>query len=339
MKRIVPAFLGISLLLFFVAIIFNQFQPVSAATATNIVISELQVAGANPTDDFIELYNPTSSEIDLKDYRLVKVTGSGTDDDGVVAFENGDVIPAHGYFLWCNANLATTLNCDRSTSGSIANNNSIGLRNGALNTGTLVDSVTFGTVTNSLGEGLSLTAPTASTSVERKAKTSSTNVSMAVGGIDEFMGNAEDTNNNSSDFVARSLPQPQNNASPIEPIGAPSVTPNLSPIPTATLTPTNTPSPTLSISPTLTVTATPSPTVTATTTPSVSPTSTLTPTITTPATFTPTPTLKPSISPTPPAPTPKVIFSGLRFTCAIHYRPLKFFNKIIFIPFGHCTYH
>lgn len=337
MQRALPHLLAVSLILFFSAIVLNKFQNASAAAATNIVISEIQVAGVNPTDDFIELYNPTSSEIDLKDYRLVKVTGSGTDDDGVVAFENGDVIPAHGYFLWCNTNLATTLNCDSATSGSIANNNSIGLRNGALNTGILVDSVTFGTVTNSLGESLSLTAPTASTSVERKANASSTNVSMAVGGIDEFMGNAEDTNNNSSDFVARPLPQPQNNASPIEPIGAPSASPSLSPAPTATLTPTNTPSPTVFISPTLTVTNTPS--VTATTTPSVSPTSTLTPTVTTPATITPTPSLKPSVSPTPPAPTPKVIFSGPRFTCAIHYRPLKFFNKIIFIPFGHCTYY
>lgn len=333
MKRVLPPLLGISIILFFSAILLNRFQTASAATATNVVISEIQASGATSTDDFIELYNPTSSDINLGDMRLVKRTADGDTDTDIVVFVAADVIKAHGYYLWCNASLAGTLACDKSSTDTVNNNNSIGLRNEPANTGTLIDAVTFGTVTNPLGEGTSLTVPTASTSVERKASSTSTTSSMASGGIDEFMGNAEDTSNNSSDFVVRTSPQPQNSLSSAEPIITPSVTPSASP--TITTTPTTSPSPTI------TQPTSPSPTVIATTTPTttVSPTSTLTPTVTAPATMTPSPSPKPSVSPTPPIPTPKVIFSGPRFTCAIHYRPLTFFNKIIFIPFGHCAYH
>lgn len=336
MRRVLPPLLGISLILFFSAILLNKFQTASAATATNIVISEIQANGAITSEDFIELYNPTSSDINLGDMRLVKRTADGATDTDIVVFLAADVIKAHGYYLWCNTSLSSTLTCDKTSTDTVSNNNSVGLRNEPANTGALVDAVSFGTVTNTLGEGTSLTVPTASTSVERKANPSSNNSSMGSGGVDEFMGNAEDTNNNTSDFVGRATPQPQNSTSAAEPIGTPSVTPSLTP--TVTLIPTNSPSPTqipsVTPSPTLIPSTTPSPT----TAPSVSPSPTTIPSVTVSPTSIPSPTPIPSISPPPPIPTPKVIFSGSNFVCALHYRPLKFFNKIIFIPFARCTY-
>lgn len=314
MRRVLPALLGISLILFFSAIVFNKFQTVSAATATNVVISEIQASGAASDEDFIELYNPTSSDINLGDMRLVKRTISGATDTDVVVFSASDVIPAHGYYLWCHTSLSATLTCDKTSTDTVGNNNSFGIRNEPANTGTLVDAITFGAPDNPLGEGTSLIVPTASSSVERKANPSSTEASMGSGGLDEFGGNGEDTNNNSADFVARTTSQPQNSASSTEPVGAPSVTPSQTPSPTEE--PSTTPSPTDIPSLTPSPTTEPSPTSVAS----------------------PTPTLIPSVSPTPPVPTPKLIFSGSNFSCSLYYKPFRFFNKIIFIPFARCIH-
>ena len=336
MKRFLSAFLGISLLLFLFAVVLNKSQNASAATATHIVISEIQIGGADTgtsTQDFIEIYNPTGLDVSLDGMRVGKRT-SGTTSANVVIFASDDVVPAHGFFLWCNTSLNASLGCDSSGSGTIANDNSMALIDGSLAAGTVIDAVSLGTPGTTFGEGTSLTALTGGTSAERKANPTSTASSMASGGADEFLGNGEDTNNNSSDFIGRTTPQPQNSLSAIEPIGTPSVTPSI--FPTVTMTPTNSPSPTVTPS------TSPSPTVTLTTTPSVSPSPTSTPTVTISPTPIPSPAITtsptPSVSPTPPIPTPKVIFSGPRFTCALHYRPLRFFNKTIFVPIAKCVH-
>jgi len=348
MNKLLPGLLGIGLFSILGVAFLLHSKNASAAAATHLVISEIQVAGTTSTDDFIELYNPTSSEIDLKDFRLVKITADGTTDTSVVAFEEGDAIPAHGYFLWCNTSSAASLSCDRSTSGTVANNNSVGLRNGALNTGELVDAVSFGTVTNTLGEGTSLTAPVASSSVERKANASSTEASMGSGGIDEFAGNAEDTNNNTSDFVVRTSSQPQNKASALEPAveatPTPTTNPSITPTATPTANPSTSPTPSVTMTPTPSATPIPSasPTPTPTTAPSVTPTTTPTATPTTvPSTtpsMSPTPSTIPSVSPTPtnPTPTPRVIARGPIFNCSVHFKPWRLFNKIYFFPFIVC---
>ena len=306
MRRILPAIVGI-FLVFFVFSVFlfhSKTTNVSAATATHLVISEVQVDGASTSNDFIELYNPTSSEISLDGLRLGKRSSTGTTSASVVAFASSDTVPAHGYFLWCNTSINAALTCDRNTSSTVANNNSVALINGALNGGTIVDAVTFGTVANPLGEGTSLTAPVASSSVERKANSSSDATSMGPGGSDEFAGNGEDTDNNASDFVSRVSSQPQNSQSAFEPAG---VTPSVSP------------------------TATPSPTSSVTPTPSPTPSPTLTPT----PTLSPAPTAVPSVSPTP-TQTPNVIFNSPHLTCTLNYRFIKFFNLRIPVPFVRC---
>lgn len=253
---------------------------VKALEATYVVISEIQITG---TADFVELYNPTDVEVNLSDYRLVKRTSTGTDDDGIVAFLADDKIPAYGFFLWCNNGITESLVCDRNTGIAIANNNSIGLRQGALNTGNLIDAVTLGTVANSLGEGISVTAPE-SGSVERKACASSTAQSMQNG--DSANGNAWDTEDNAGDFVNRNVAEPQNSSSVAESPGCADGEP--SPTPTGESSPTPTP----------TEEVTPTPTEIPTPTPTEEPTPTQTPTNTPTPTDTPTPTEEPSPTPT-----------------------------------------
>ncbi len=324
MKRIVQTFMGSSLTLLFLAVIFNFSQNASAAPATNVVISEIQIAGATSNDDFVELYNPTSSDINLGDIRLVKRSSSGATDTDIIVFNASDTIKAHGYYLWCNTALNATLTCDKTSSDTISNNNSIGLRSEPVNTGALIDSVTLGTPDNPLGEGTALTAPDANTSIERKAKSFSTAISMSSGGVDELTGNSEDTNNNALDFIVRSIPQAQNNLSSPETLPTDTPTSTLTPSVSQSPTPSSAPSPTqiLSPIPSLSPTNAPSPTNLPTSIPTLSPI----------------PSMIPSITPIPPTPTPKIIIQTPKISCSMMFRSIKILTKTFYIPFVKCIH-
>ncbi|MBP7832473.1 MAG: lamin tail domain-containing protein, partial [Candidatus Levybacteria bacterium] len=255
MKKKLPVFLTL-VALFFILLLISKFtSPTSAAPATHIVISEIQIADASSSNsaDFIELYNPTDSDVNLGDMRLSKRTSTGTTDSNILAFTQDHVIPAHGFFLWCNNVLSEDLSCDASSTGTISENNSVILRMDPSETGTIVDAATIGTPTNPVSEGTALDNPTDGSSVERKANSSSTITSMTTGS-DALLGNAEDTNNNASDFILRPISQPQNSTSNTE--AQAGITPTLTLAPTATLTPSTTPTTIPSITPTATATPT-----------------------------------------------------------------------------------
>jgi len=76
------------------------------AQVDHLIISEIQITD---TDDFIELYNPTSSDIDLaaEDYRIERATQGGGDPSILIRFGNdndgsfpgGNIISAGSYYL------------------------------------------------------------------------------------------------------------------------------------------------------------------------------------------------------------------------------------------------
>src|SRR3989344_3681207 len=75
--------------------------------AQYLVISEVQTNGGTGggqdklTDrDFVEIYNPTNSTVNLGDYKLVKKTGAAIPSE-VLLFDytNSHIIPAYGFFL------------------------------------------------------------------------------------------------------------------------------------------------------------------------------------------------------------------------------------------------
>jgi len=198
----------------------------AAAVTTHLVISEVQIAGSGGiNEDFVEIYNPTESTYDLNGHRLVKRTAAGTSDSSIKAWSSETLIPAHGYYLWANSTWTPSVTADATTAATLAADNGVALRQGVEDTGAIIDSVAWGTVTNAFVETSPFaTNPEAGTSIER------------VG---------DDTNNNSVNFVVQQSPNPQNlGAAP-----TPTPTDEVSPTPTDKLTPTPTgePSPTESL--------------------------------------------------------------------------------------------
>jgi hypothetical protein len=273
------------------------------SAATHVVISEVQVGVTGQADnEFVELYNPTGSAVDLADWKLTRKSSTGTEAN--LDSDLTGVISAGGYYLLAHANYTGSVVKDEaySTSSSVANNNTVILYSPDGEDGfVVVDKVGLGTALDF--EVATEANPPSGGSVERVPVT-------------------EDTDNNSNDFVVREVSDPQN----LSFVGTPTPTPTVTPTSTATTTPTQSPTstpvvtatPTASPSPTLS--PTPSPTATATTTPTASPSPS--PTMT--ASPTPTKTPKPTATPKPTNSRSFVIgefnFGGKQIICTLEYR-------------------
>ncbi len=353
--------------LFGVFLTLIKFFPQNVLSAAgHVVISEIQIAGATANDEFIELYNPMSQTEDISGWKIRKKSASGTTFYDIITLPSQTSINARSYFLITYSSPtydgAVTPDITYSNSGSyiLAPNNTIFLTN---QTDSIIDEVGFGTAENFESAPFP-TNPTANGSIERKP-----------GGLEEFAGNGEDSDNNANDFVTRAISDPQNASSPQEPpegtvtptitptetpTETPTTTPTVTPTVTQTPTPTETPTVTPTITPTVTVTPTETPTPTMTATPTatqtLTPTATITPTITQTPTPTVTPTVSPTITPTTtptpqsietptltptptvsiPVPTPYEIVFGDYLKCQINYR--KIGNRLFtfYIPYLRC---
>ena len=78
-----------------------------------------------------------------------------------------------------------------------------------------VDKLAWGTGNSPEGSAAP-SHPAVGGSLERKAVSTSTSATMAVGGSDATRGNGHDSDNNSADFVTRAVRQPQGSTSPVE---------------------------------------------------------------------------------------------------------------------------
>ena len=210
-------------------------DPAALAASTSVVISQFQVAGGTAADEFVELHNVSNSSFDLNGYRVVYRSAAGTSDVAITNWASSTVIPAGGYYLIAHATGYTetvtpdvTFN-NGSTGSFAAAGGGLAIRQGAANTGTIIDSVGYGTATNAFVETAVTSAPPASDSRARKTD--------AAGGQNGCL----DTDNNSTDFLAVSPSAPRNSASAAVVCGAgPTSTPTDTPG-AATNTPTPTP--------------------------------------------------------------------------------------------------
>lgn len=171
-----------------------------AAPAARVVISQFQVAGATAGDEFIELHNISGTPYDLNGHVLVYRSAAGTSDVSLKAWTSSTVIPAGGYYLVTGTpGYAGSVSSDTTfsggTNGSLSGTSGgLAVRNGAANTGTILDSVGYGAATNAFVEGATTTAPANSQSKAR--------------------GNngCTDTNSNSADFITLNPSAPRNSS-------------------------------------------------------------------------------------------------------------------------------
>ena len=288
----------------------SELQSAKAATnGSNVVISQVQISGVgngNANQEFVELYNPTNTVIDLTKWNLTRESSSSASTQTLVSSMSGSIQPG-SYFLIGSPSYALTATVVpdliySATSSAIASNNTILLYNGNPNvqnsTAVVVDKVGMGLAVDN--ETSDAQNPGLGQSIIRKEFADSTALTLGLGGSDSLFGNGLDTDNNANDFVLLTTSNPRNSESPAA-ISTPTPTlqPSDTPIPTNTPTPTQIPTPTNTSTPILspTNTPTPTPTNTPTQTPTATPTPTNTPTPT--PTNTPTPTVKPTATPTP----------------------------------------
>ncbi|MDQ3801073.1 MAG: DNA/RNA non-specific endonuclease [Acidobacteriota bacterium] len=176
----------------------------SNLVSPNLVISQFQVAGGGTNaanDEFIELHNTSANSVDLNGYRLVYRSAAGTNDVQLIEWTTSTVIAPGAYYLVASTaydgttapNITynpTTCSCSMSATGG-----GLAIRQGALNTGTVIDSVGYGTATNAFVETAATAAPPANDGRAR----------LNVG--------CQDTDNNANDFLLLSPAQPRNSGS------------------------------------------------------------------------------------------------------------------------------
>jgi DNA/RNA endonuclease G (NUC1) len=211
MKRIYAVFLSIALLTVGSSFIFKTTARTEKLlseqnfVSPNFVVSQFQVAGANPQDEFIELHNVSSSPADLNGYSLNYRSATGVNDVAMVSWTTSTIVPSGGYYLIANTSytgsVPSNINYNIATVSMSATGGGIGLRNGAVNVGVVVDSVGYGTATNIFVEGTVTPAPALSTAQNRLA------------------GGCQDTDINSADFANLIPSNPHNASSTPNPCG------------------------------------------------------------------------------------------------------------------------
>lgn len=196
---------------------------VSANTANHVVISEIQMGGVgSAADEFVELYNPTQSPVDLSGWVLQYRAAAGASYSTLHTFAANTTLPPRSYLLVTSNGYTGSTARDANWGNAGISGPGGHLRLGAPGLPTTkaadaqaVDRVGWGTADGP--EGTAAPAPGAGSSLERKAFPSSDAASMSAGGPDADEGNGVDTENNQADFVVRPVPGPQNLASPSEP--------------------------------------------------------------------------------------------------------------------------
>lgn len=171
----------------------------ASLVSPNIVISQFQVAGSSATDEFIELHNISSNNFDLNGHRVVYRSASGINDVAMVEWTSSTIIPPGGYYLIATStydgSVPANITYNTATVSMSATGGGIAVRNGALNTGLIMDSVAYGTATNIFVETAVTTAPPANDGKARGAN------------------GCTDTDNNASDFSTLTPSAPRNAAS------------------------------------------------------------------------------------------------------------------------------
>jgi len=156
--------------------------------STTLVISQFQAGGGTANDEFIELHNISAGSIDLNGYRVVYRAATGVNDIAFVNWTTSTIVPPGGYYLIASTAYDGGVTPNITYDPAVcfcsmgAGGGGLAIRNGAVNTGTIIDSVGWGTATNIFVETAVTTAPANNDGKARLAN------------------GCQDTDNNSNDF-------------------------------------------------------------------------------------------------------------------------------------------
>ena len=187
--------------------------PGARAAASHVVISQFATRGPTAaTDEFVELYNPTATDVPINGWRLryKSDTGASWSNFSGGAFAAGTVVKAHGYYLLTAVGYTGGVTGDKTYTDTLAGTaGHVGLIDGA---SAAIDTVGYGATANAAEGGHPATVPGAGQSIKRKSYST---------GLVPGKGNGYDTNDNADNFTPPGTPAPRNSSSPIEDHGCP----------------------------------------------------------------------------------------------------------------------
>jgi hypothetical protein len=198
-----------------------------AQEASGPLISEVCGSGTsvNGYRDFVELYNPTQNDISLSGWSIKYKSATSTNANSSFTIPVGTVIKSYGYlligFVGSNSFVVDLDGGNIDFSGSMTGGGHVALCSPST-TGPdkwgkqqVEDLIGWGTGNSPEGSAAPF-HPAFGGSLKRKASASSTSATIAAGGAEAAKGNGYDTNDNSVDFVVKSIAGPSNSSSPLK---------------------------------------------------------------------------------------------------------------------------
>jgi hypothetical protein len=190
---------------------------VCACSGTHLVISEVKSRGAGGgSDEFVELYNPTATDMVLDAGWTIEIRSSTSASYSVKAFGSGVTIPSHHHYLLGGSAYVGPPTADFNQLPGIKDAASVVLRH----SGSVIDAVCFSynqtshdAIVNGTGyicEG-ALVSNLPHNDASGAASNSDVGIERKPGGT---AGNCVDTGDSASDFNSDVASSPQNLASP-----------------------------------------------------------------------------------------------------------------------------
>jgi hypothetical protein len=143
-------------------------------------------------DEFVEIVNVGTAAADLSGYRLVYRSAAGASDVGLATIPDGTTLAAGAFYLFGGSGYAGSQPPDQTFSTGLASpGGALAVRDSS---GTIVDSLGYGTAVNAFVEGVPAPAPPSEA---------------PPGNSDVRLPDGHDTNDNSHDFTVTTTPTPR----------------------------------------------------------------------------------------------------------------------------------
>lgn len=174
------------------------------AVATNVVISEFRTTGpGGGNDEFIEVFNPTTTTRSLFNLKLRKSSGCGNTLSDLYLFPAIDLLPGQRYLVVSQSYSGTNQDFRLPTDMGIADNGGIALTDNANDPIDQVGMCSATTYKEPDGSGV-LSPMTASDGTNNRS-------------YERKLNGCVDNNNNSTDFSLTNVSNPQNSSTPVTP--------------------------------------------------------------------------------------------------------------------------